>query len=252
MLSDAKPLPNRAVVMAGGRGRRLGPYTWVLPKPLMPVGDMPVLELLLRQLAYYQITKITLAVGYRAEYIRAFVGDGAKYGLDVQYVQESQPLGTAGPLTLVDGLNETFLMMNGDLLTSLNFRRLIEYHSGHVATATVATYQRKLEVSLGVLQTDSDQRVTGWIEKPTYDFQVSMGINVLEPKLLQYVKPGTYLDFPDLIKCALADGEKIVAFPFTDGYWLDIGRPEDYELALKEIDTLMPVLLPNWTPPTLS
>jgi NDP-sugar pyrophosphorylase family protein len=218
----------------------------------MPVGDMPVLELLLRQLAYYQITKVTLAVGYRAEYIRAFVGDGAKYGLDVQYVQEAQPLGTAGPLPLVDDLNETFLMMNGDLLTSLNFQRLIKYHRVHHAAATVATYQRKLEVSLGVLQTDGEQRVTDWIEKPTYDFQVSMGINVLEPGLLQYVKPGAYLDFPDLIKHAVADGEKVVAFPFTDGYWLDIGRPEDYEQALREIDALMPTLLPNWSPPGVS
>ncbi|MHB8626342.1 MAG: sugar phosphate nucleotidyltransferase [Aggregatilineales bacterium] len=249
MPSEAKLLPNRAVVMAGGRGRRLGPYTWVLPKPLMPVGDMPVLELLLRQLAYFQITKVTLAVGYRAEYIRAFVGDGAKYGLDVQYVQEAQPLGTAGPLALIDDLDGTFLVMNGDLLTSLNFRRLIEYHLAHGAAATIATYRRTLEVSLGVLQTDGDQRVTGWIEKPTYDFQVSMGINVLEPGLLRYVKPGAYLDLPDLIKCAITEGEKIVAFPFTDGYWLDIGRPEDYEQALREIDALMPALLPGWVPP---
>jgi NDP-sugar pyrophosphorylase family protein len=140
-------------------------------------------------------------------------------------------------------------MMNGDLLTSLNFRRLIEYHLAQGAVATVATYQRKLEVSLGVLQTDGDQRVTGWLEKPTYDFQVSMGINVLEPKLLQYVKPGVYLDLPDLIRQAVANEDKVVAFPFSDGYWLDIGRPEDYEQALREIDTLMPALLPNWTPP---
>src|SRR5664279_3869761 len=115
-------VPKRAIVMAGGRGRRLGPYTWVLPKPLMPVGDMPILELLLRQLAYYEITDVTLAVGYRAEYIRMVVGDGSKFGLKVGYVQETQPLGTAGPLALIEDLDSTFLVMNGDLLTSLNFR----------------------------------------------------------------------------------------------------------------------------------
>ena len=243
------PVPKRAVVMAGGRGRRLGPYTWVLPKPLMPVGDMPILELLLRQLAYYEITDVTLAVGYRAEYIRMVVGDGSKFGLQVRYVQEAQPLGTAGPLALIDDLDSTFLVMNGDLLTSLNFRQLIDYHLSHQAVATVATYQRTLEVSLGVLQTDADQRVISWTEKPKYEFQVSMGINVLEPSMLRHVKADTFYDLPDLIKQAVADNEKVVTFPFRDGYWLDIGRPEDYEQALREIDQIMPKLLPNWNPP---
>ncbi len=248
MESDSR-LIKKAVVMAGGRGRRLGPYTWVLPKPLMPIGDMPVLELLLRQLAHFKIAEVTLAVGYRAEYIRAFVGDGARYGLDVRYVQESQPLGTAGPLALIDGLNEPFLVMNGDLVTSLDFGKLLDFHLAQHAAATVATYRRTVQISLGVLQTDPEGQVTGWIEKPSYDYQVSMGINVLTPELLSYVTPGQYLDLPDLIKHALSDGRRVVAYPFVEGYWLDIGRPEDYEQIMRDIDSLMPNLLPGWTPP---
>lgn len=235
--------------MAGGRGRRLLPYTWVLPKPLMPIGDMPVLELLLRQLAYYEITEVTLAVGYRAEYIQAFIGNGAKFGLDVRYSLETQPLGTAGPLGLIEGLDSTFLIMNGDLLTSLNFRQLLDYHLAQKAVATIATYPQKVQVSLGVLETDSENRVINWLEKPTYDFRVSMGISALEPEALASLVPGVYLDLPDLIRQLMSEQHKVITYPFSSGYWLDIGRPEDYEKALNEIDTIMPVLLPNWTPP---
>ncbi len=235
--------------MAGGRGRRLLPYTWVLPKPLMPIGDMPVLELLLRQLAYYEITEVTLAVGYRADYIQAFIGDGAKFGLDVRYSLETQPLGTAGPLGLIENLDSTFLIMNGDLLTSLNFRQLLDHHLAQKAVATIATYPQKVQVSLGVLETDHENRVINWLEKPAYDVRVSMGISALEPEVLTRVPPGSYLDFPDLIRQLMREQCHVITYPFSSGYWLDIGRPEDYEKALNEIDTIMPLLLPNWTPP---
>jgi len=166
----------------------------------------------------------------------------------VRYVQESQPLGTAGPLALIGDLHEPFLVMNGDLVTSLDFRKLLDFHLERGAAATVATYKRTVQVSLGVLQTDPEGCVTEWIEKPSYDYQVSMGINVLAPELLAYVKPDQYFDIPDLIKQAVQEGQRVLAYPFADGYWLDIGRPEDYEQALRDIDALMPKLLPGWTP----
>lgn len=238
--------PRRAVVMAGGRGRRLVPYTWVLPKPLMPVGDMPVLELLLRQLAYFEFTEVTLAVGYRAEYIQAFIGDGAKFGLKVDYSLETSPLGTAGPLGLVHGLTTPFLIMNGDLLTSLNFRALMDHHLSVGAVATVATYPQQMQISLGVIESDAQNNLVGWREKPTYDVRVSMGISALSPAVLTRIRPGEYLDFPDLIRALATDGQKVITYPFSDGYWLDIGRPADYEKALNEIDALMPTLLPGW------
>jgi len=238
--------PKTAVVMAGGRGRRLLPYTWVLPKPLMPIGDMPVLELLLRQLAQFEFTEVVLAVGYRAEYIQAFIGDGAKFGLNVRYSAESQPLGTAGPLGLITGLDEPFLIMNGDLLTSLDFRALMETHLAQNAIATVATYPQQMQISLGVVESDGDNRLTGWREKPTYDVRVSMGISALDPAVLRRVPPNVALDLPDLIRQLVAEGERVLTFPFSGGYWLDIGRPEDYEKALREIDEIMPLLLPGW------
>lgn len=232
--------------MAGGRGRRLMPYTWVLPKPLMPVGDMPVLEMLLRQLAYYEFTEVVLAVGYRADYIQAFIGDGKKFGLSIRYSLETQPLGTAGPLGLIEGLDTPFLIMNGDLLTSLNFRQLMEEHLQRGATATVATYPQQMQISLGVIETDADNNFVEWREKPTYDVRVSMGISALAPEVLRYIPAGKPYDLPDLIRGLAADGQKVITYPFSGGYWLDIGRPEDYEKALREIDQIMPILLPGW------
>jgi NDP-sugar pyrophosphorylase family protein len=239
-----------AVIMAGGRGRRLLPYTWVLPKPLMPVGDMPVLELLLRQLAYYEFTEIVLAVGYRAEYIQAFVTDGKKYGLTVRYSLETQPLGTAGPLGLISGLDEPFLIMNGDLLTSLNFRAVMESHLKRQATATVGITLQRIQVSLGVIDQDDQQRITGWREKPTHDYWVSMGISALNPSVLSLIPPGQPFDMPDLIRTLIQQEQPVFTYPFENGYWLDIGRPDDYEKALREIDDIMPILLPNWKPVT--
>lgn len=246
----SETFPRKAVIMAGGRGRRLLPYTWVLPKPLMPIGDMPILELLLRQLAHFQFTEIVLAVGYRADYIQAFIGDGAKFGLNIRYSLETQPLGTAGPLGLIEGLDTPFLIMNGDLLTSLDFRALMTRHVENRAVATIGTYPQKVQIPLGVIESDAQNTFTGWAEKPTYDVRVSMGISALDPSVLTRVPPRQFLDLPDLIRGVAADGQKVMTYPFSDGYWLDIGRPEDYEKALNEIDAIMPSLLPGWTPPS--
>jgi NDP-sugar pyrophosphorylase family protein len=235
----------KAVVLAGGRGSRLAPYTYVLPKPLMPIGDMPILEILLRQLKAYDISEVVIAVGYLSSLIQAYVGDGSRFGINVTYSIETIPLGTAGPLRLVKPLDETFLIMNGDLLTSLNMRELIEFHHQHKAAASISTTLRHTQITLGVIGTDEDFNVNSYTEKPSYDFRVSMGISVLEPEVLEYIPEGKPFDIPDLIKALIADGKPVKAFPFTDGYWLDVGRPDDYQKALDDIDLIKSHVMPR-------
>src|SRR4051794_25195563 len=180
----------KAVVLAGGRGTRLAPYTNVLPKPLMPVGDMPILEILLRQLKVYGVSDVVIAVGYLASLIQAYVGDGSRFGLNVTYSMETTPLGTAGPLKLVEGLNDTFLIMNGDLLTSLNMGELIQFHQQSGGLATISTVIRHKQSTLGGIGADEDFNGESYTEKPSYDFRVSMGISVLEPEILKYIPNG--------------------------------------------------------------
>ena len=234
----------KAIILAGGKGTRLAPYTVVLPKPLVPLGDRPILEILLRQLRHYGVTDVVMAVGYLAELLEAYFGDGHKLGVRITYSREEQPLGTAGPLSLIDGLDETFLVLNGDLLTNLDYRHLVQYHRQSGAACTIGMYNRQVQITLGVLKTDGDHRLVDYIEKPTYDYQVSMGVYVFEPRVLDCIRPNTYLDFPDLVKTLLRDGEQVGGYPF-DGYWLDIGRHEDYAQALEEYDRMKPSLMIN-------
>lgn len=224
----------QAVILAGGKGRRLAPYTTVLPKPLMPIGDMPILEVILRQLKSAGITQITMAVGYLAELIMAFFGNGERLGLKISYSLEDKPLGTAGPLALIKDLNDTFIVMNGDILTDLDYRNLIQYHKRRGGIATIAAYKRKVKIDFGVIETNDKNLLIDYIEKPSFDYCVSMGIYVFEPEVLEYIPKNQYLDFPDLVKKMLKS-EKIIIYPFT-GYWLDIGRPDDYETAIKEFN----------------
>jgi len=234
----------KAVILAGGKGTRLAPYTKILPKPLMPVGEMPILEVIVRQLARAGVGEIVLTVGHLAELLRAFFGDGSHFGLKIRYSYEDQPLGTAGPLALVDGLNETFLVMNGDVLTDLNIRDLIRYHREMGASATIAMHQRKVKIDLGVILCDGGTRVVGYIEKPTYDYQVSMGVYVFEPRVLNFIPRGKYLDFPNLVHKLLGEGEKVVGYLFN-GYWQDLGRPDDYEQATVDFNNLREKFLPE-------
>jgi len=227
----------KAVILAGGTGSRLAPYTVVLPKPLVPVGDRPILEIILGQLRHYGITDIVMAVGYLAELIEAYFGDGRRFGVRIRYSREQKPLGTAGPIALVEGLNEPFLVMNGDLLTTLDYSELVDYHRRKGAVCTIASYRRKIQVTLGVMQVDSECRLLDYIEKPTYDYRVSMGAYVFEPEVVRYIEPRHYLDFPDLIKRLLRDGRHVAGYPF-DGYWLDIGRHEDYAQAMEEFEAM--------------
>lgn len=222
----------RAVVLAGGRGTRLRPYTTVFPKPMVPVGEHPILEIILRKLAREGITRVTLSVGYLSELIRAYFAT-ERPGLEalaLDYVDEVTPTGTAGALRLVEGLDATFLMMNGDVLTTLPFDRLVAHHRTHGAALTIATHAKDVKVDLGVLETDTNDHVTAYVEKPTLSYRVSMGVYVLEPDVLRFVPEGRHFDFPDLVHALLDAGETVVSYPSED-LWLDIGRHDDYEEA---------------------
>lgn len=233
----------RAVVLVGGKGTRLMPYTTVLPKPLMPIGDMPILEVVLRQLKACGINRVTMAVGHLAGLLRAFFGDGTRLGLSIDYSLEEKPLGTVGPLTLIPDLNDTLLMMNGDVLTTLDYRDLITRHRTSGAVATIATHVRQVKIDFGVVEADGANVLTSYVEKPTLDYRVSMGVYVFEPQVLRYLTPHEHHDFPDLIKTLIADGKKVVSYPFS-GYWLDMGRPDDYARAVEEFESRRAEFLP--------
>jgi NDP-sugar pyrophosphorylase family protein len=183
------------------------------------------------------ITDVILTVGHLSELLRVFFQDGSRLGLNLTYSYEDKPLGTAGPIALIDNLSETFLVTNGDVLTTLRFRDLIDFHHNQHAMATIAVHHRKVNIDLGVIQWDSFPRINGYIEKPTYDYCVSMGVYVFEPQIVRYIPHGQYLDFPDLVKKLIAVGEKVVGFQF-DGYWQDLGRPDDYEQASLDFEKI--------------
>jgi len=233
----------KAVILAGGRGRRLAPYTAVLPKPLMPIGDIPILEVIMHQLSRAGFDDVTMAVGHLAELLMAYFGDGSKLGVQISYSREEQPLGTAGPLGLLAGLGEPFLVMNGDLLTTIDYRGLWDYHHARASIATVATFRRDVKIDLGVIETNSDW-VTGYIEKPTFHYTVSTGIYVFQPEVLSYIPYGERLDLPDLVLALLAAGRRVAAYPF-EGIWLDIGRVDDYERAVAEFEQHRSEFLPT-------
>lgn len=228
----------RAVILCGGKGTRLRPYTTVLPKPLMPIGDRPILEVVIGNLRDSGITNITLCVGHLAEIIQAFFGDGDKLGVSISYAVEDKPLGTIGPLAYVDNLGENFLVMNGDILTDLSPRDVFEKHMESESDLTIATYERINKIDFGVLTTDERTgRVNGFVEKPTRSYQVSMGIYALNARCLETFSPGDSFGFDDLV-LKLLDLERPIQRFLHKGYWLDIGRVEDYEDAQND---------PRWT-----
>jgi NDP-mannose synthase len=221
----------RAVILAGGKGTRLAPYTAVLPKPLMPIGEMSILEIVIRQLAQHGIHDITLAVGYLSELLMAYCGNGEKFGVKLGYSREEQPLGTAGPISLIHDLDETFLVMNGDLLTTIDYRAMWTYHKKRGAIATVASYCREVKIDLGVIEAENGW-VKDYIEKPTYQYAVSTGIYIFEPDVLKFMEHGQRLDLPELVLRLVRAGQKVNIYNF-DGYWLDIGRHDDYDTAVQ-------------------
>lgn len=223
----------KAVILAGGRGRRLEPYTSVLPKPLMPVGERAIVEIIVDRLVEFGLTDITLCVGYLAHLIEA-VFNGRPRGARLTYVHEDAPLGTAGPLRLVGGLDRTFLVMNGDLLTDLRFDELVSLHRRAGNAVTIATHERRHVVDYGVLHTvpGESPRLVAYEEKPESFLTVSMGVYVMEPAVLDRIPESGYFDFPELVARLLDEGLPVGTFPFS-GSWLDIGRRDDYEAALE-------------------
>jgi NDP-sugar pyrophosphorylase family protein len=237
----------RAVILAGGLGMRMRPYTTVLPKPLMPVGDRPILDVIIRQLARQRFERVTIVTGHLAELIEVFFGDGSKYGVRIDYFREDEPLGTAGALALLDDLGEHFLVMNGDVLTDLDYAGLLAEHMESGAAATIAAHKRDVDISLGVLQFDDGAepaRLTGYVEKPTYHYEVSMGVYAFARRVLDYVEAGKRLDFPDLVLRLIEKGETVRAKRSED-YWLDIGRHDDYETAMDEFERMRDRFLPD-------
>ncbi len=225
----------QAVILAGGKGTRLRPYTTVLPKPLMPIGDYPILEIVIRQLRQHNFGNVVMAVGHLKELIQAFFDHGARWGIDISYSFESEPLGTAAPIKLIKDLDDDFLVMNGDILTTLNYGHFFDYHKASYGLCTIAAYQKPVKIDLGVLSLDRENRITLYTEKPTLVYDVSMGIYAFNKEVLKFIPDNKHFDFPDLINTLLERGQVVTAYPF-DGYWLDIGRPSDYDVAVEEFE----------------
>lgn len=222
----------QAVLMCGGLGTRLRPWSYVIPKPMFPIGERPILELLLKRLCQYDITDISISVGYRAEVIEAYFRDGAQFGVSIRYVREETPLGTAGALNRMrDWLRGPFLMMNGDLVTRLNFRSLYEFHCARNAALTVCTKAYDVHVPYGVVESRADdQAVVGLREKPKFTVDINAGIYVISPAALDLMPPAGRYDATQLIEAAVAAGQGVYSYPIQE-YWMDIGRFEDYDKA---------------------
>src|SRR5262245_9014284 len=220
----------QALILAGGKGTRLRPYTTVLPKPLMPVCNYPILEIIIRQLKYAGVHEIILAVSYMSNLFQAFFQDGSRYGVQIHYSFEDKPLGTAGPIAIVlDRLEDDFLVMNGDLLTTLNYRKLYSFHKERGGAATVGLFPREAKIDFGVIEKNADQQLKEYIEKPVYHFTVSMGINVFKKSVVsEVIESGKHVDIPELILRIKDAGLPIYCYS-EDCQWLDIGRMDDYQ-----------------------
>jgi NDP-sugar pyrophosphorylase family protein len=228
--TDFSPRNTNVVIFAGGRGRRLEPYTSILPKPLMPIGNRSILEIVVNQLVDAGFRNLIFSVGYLSHLIRAVFENGPGDHANITWVQELEPLGTAAPLRLMNGLDSTFLAMNGDLLTTLDFGAFLEHHQQSGNAVTIAAHQRRVQMDYGVLHLEDDGRVHRFEEKPEATWNVSMGIYALEPFVLAKIPPHGPFDFPDLIGTLLDEGLPVGAF-VHEGLWLDIGRHEDHENA---------------------
>lgn len=226
----------RAVILAGGKGTRLAPYTTIVPKPLLPVGEQPIVEILIRQLQNHGFHRITLALGHLAHLVQAVLGNGDHMGVRIDYSIENTALGTSGPIGLLKDLSETFVVLNGDILTDLNFDSLLNFHRDNRFALTVACHERKVNIDYGVVHSDGFQ-IVGYEEKPVLRFHVSTGIYVFEPTVLEHIVPGQYLDFPDLVNDMLRKGQRVGCYPF-EGMWFDLGRIEDFQSVHESWDEL--------------
>jgi NDP-sugar pyrophosphorylase family protein len=235
-------MSKRAVILAGGKGTRLRPYTVVLPKPLMPIGEFPILEVIIRQLVQHGFDHVTLAVNHQAEIIRAFFQNGAKWGIKIDYSLEDKPLSTMAPLRLIKDLPENFLVMNGDILTDLSFSDLYEEHVGNNSIFTISSHVREQKIDYGVLEKNADGYLSGFREKPKSCFLVSMGVYMASRRIMQFIPEDKIYGFDHLMLDLIASGQPAAVREF-EGYWLDIGRPDDYMQAIEEFDQMKPRFL---------
>jgi len=220
----------QAVILAGGQGSRLRPYTTVLPKPLLPVGDLPIAEIIIRQLGHYGIKNIIISTGHLAGLIETYFGDGRRWGVRIRYVQEDKPLGTAGAIKLIPKLQENFLVINGDTLTDLNFRKLFDFHQQHQGIATISVKERVVKTDFGVIEFNQHHELLNYIEKPAHKFFVSLGMNILHKRCREYIKAGESIGMPELMLRMKENGEKVYCFK-AKNVWLDLGRMDDLEAA---------------------
>jgi len=224
----------RAVILAGGKGTRLKPYTMTLPKPLVPLGDKPILEHIILQLKSHGFTHITITVNHMAEIIKAFFGDGSKWDIFIDYTMEEKALSTMGPLTLIHDLPEDFLVMNGDVLTDLNFSSLYSHHAKSNSIFTISSHRRMEKIDYGLLHHNENMKLTKFEEKPSYEFLVSMGVYIVNKRVMEYIPKDTFFGFDHLMYKLLEVNKPANVFEY-EGFWLDIGRPSDYELATEII-----------------
>lgn len=228
-------MSKRAVILAGGKGTRLKPYTISLPKPLVPVGEMPIIEIIIRQLANAGFNHITITINHMADIIRAFCGDGSKWNVKIDYSLEHKPLSTMGPLKLIKDLPENFLIINGDVLTDLNFDKFYNEHVAQKNIFTISAYLREQKVDYGVLETGNDNKLTHFLEKPVNSYKVSMGVYMASNKILEYIPEDQFYGFDHLMVDLIKLNNPATVRLFT-GYWLDIGRPDDYEKACNDLE----------------
>jgi NDP-sugar pyrophosphorylase family protein len=228
-------MEKRAIILAGGKGTRLKPYTVTLPKPLVPLGDKPILELIITQLKKCGFTHITLTVNHMAEIIKAFFGDGSKWGIKIDYTFETKALSTMGPLTLVYDLPDNFLIMNGDVLTDLDYGMFYESHIDSNSIFTIGSYRRSEMIDYGLLHQNENNELIKFEEKPKYNFLVSMGVYMANKEILNYIPNDTFFGF-DHLMYKLIEVNRLPKIHEFNGYWLDIGRPSDYEIAVNKIE----------------
>ncbi|HIF10316.1 MAG TPA: nucleotidyltransferase family protein [Sneathiellales bacterium] len=224
----------KAVILCGGRGTRLHPYTMTIPKPLLPLGETPILEIVLRQLSEAGFTEAILALGHMSSFFTSYLdAEQDKWDISLRYHFEKVPMGTAGALSQIEDLPDNFVVMNADVLTTLSFRKLMNDHIEKRAKASLTIKRRQVDIDFGVIKSSDDSRLLGYDEKPSIPYDVSIGVNVLNKDALSYIPKGEYFDMPSLMMALVEDGQ-IVNCHRSDDFWLDIGRAEDFHLASEE------------------
>lgn len=225
-----------AVILAGGKGTRLRPFTLTIPKPLLPLGDTPILEVVLKQLVQAGFERVVMTLGHMAPIFQAYLGDGSRFGIEISYVIEEEPLGTAAPLRLIEDLDGDFLVMNGDILTTLDYGALLDFHRTSQAWGTISMQRREVNINYGVIHSSEGGALSEYEEKPTIGYDVSMGINVLSRSCLTYIPPSGKFDMPQLMLAMQKAGHPVMCYR-PDCYWKDIGRFEDYQEASADFDS---------------